>query len=382
MTPAAPDPRVPAPLDPLVARLLDATGAEENRDLLSELVASVISLAEDRPDRLDLKIAASSLAEMRRAFRVFAPYRDVPKLTIFGSARTRPDDPLYDQARRLAAAMAARGWMIITGAGPGIMAAGSEGAGPENTFGINILLPFEQGANPFVADDKLVEMKYFFTRKLMLSKESDGFAVLPGGFGTLDEAFELFTLIQTGKAEPSPVVLVDVPGGTYWERWLDFVRSELGARHLIDEHDLCLFRITDDVDAAAAELAGFYRNYQSRRFVGDRLVLRLRAEPTDDELADLNRRFADIVTSGRIERTGPLAPEVSGRDHVDLPRVVFRFDRRRHARLRELIDALNDLPSAPAEPSPVASRDAATGGRPMEADLRAREDEEGEREVP
>ncbi|HEX2849253.1 MAG TPA: LOG family protein, partial [Acidimicrobiales bacterium] len=188
MTPAARRPTVPSELAGPIDDLLDAAGAVDNRDLLGELFASVFALAADQPDRLDLKIAASALAEMREAFRVFAPYRDVPKLTIFGSARTRPEDPLYDQTRRLAAAMAKRGWMIITGAGPGIMAAGSEGAGREHSFGINIRLPFEQGANPFIAKDpKLVEMKYFFTRKLMLLKESDGFAVLPGGFGTLDE---------------------------------------------------------------------------------------------------------------------------------------------------------------------------------------------------
>jgi uncharacterized protein (TIGR00730 family) len=298
------------------------------------------------------------------------------KVTIFGSARTRPDDPLYAQTRALAAALAAHRWMVITGAGPGIMAAGLEGAGREMAFGINIRLPFEQSANEFIADDpKLVEMKYFFTRKLMFLKESDGFAVLPGGFGTLDEVFELLTLVQTGKAEPSPIVLLEVPGGSYWHSWSHFLHSEVTPRGLIDLEDRALFRITDDVAVAVDEILGFYRNYHSRRFVGDVLVVRLRVAPTDDEVALLNDRFADIVARGCIERSAPLPAEVRGRDHLDLPRLTLRFDRMHHGRLRMFIDALNRLPSAPSEiaipEEGRAEREEAAGGEPMEADLRA-----------
>jgi hypothetical protein len=218
----------------------------------------------------------------------------------------------------------------------------------------------------------------------MFMKESDGFVVLPGGFGTLDEAFELLTLLQTGKAEPSPIVLLEVPGGSYWRAWAQFVRGEVARRELIAEEDCALFRITDDVAVAVDEILGFYRNYHSRRYVGDVLVMRLRVATTDDELELLNTQFADILARGRIERSGPLPPEVSGRDHLDLPRLTLRFDRLHHGRLRSFIDALNRLPSAPKEiatPSTGrARREEVAGGAPMEADLRSIAHAEGEPE--
>lgn len=333
-------------LDRRLVELLDAAGVEANRDQLFEILSSVVRLSQDGAERLNLKITNAALKEMRSAFKVFAPYQNTPKVTIFGSARTLPDDPLYAQARDLAAALASRGWMVVTGAGPGIMAAGAEGAGLEHSLGVNIRLPFEQGANPFIeADTHLVEMKYFFTRKLMLLKESAGFAVLPGGFGTLDEAFELLTLLQTGKAVPAPIVLLEVPGGTYWHSWERFI-TEVAARGLVDADDVAFYRITDDVTTAVDELTGFYRNYHSIRYVGDRLVVRMRAAPTAAELDQLNADFADIRASGRIEATAALPPEVADDDVVDLPRVVLHFDRLAHGRLRAFIDALNRLPSA------------------------------------
>ena len=350
-------------LDRLLAEVLDRAGASADTDLLSEILASVVGLAADRPDRLDLKIVNAALKEMRQAFKVFAPYREVPKITVFGSARTLPSDPLYAQTRALGAALAGAGWMLVTGAGPGIMAASVEGAGRERSIGVNIRLPFEQDVNRFLAaDPKLVEMKYFFTRKLMLMKESAGFVILPGGFGTLDETFELLTLVQTGKATPAPIVLLDVPGGGYWEAWDGFVRTETVARGLVAEQDLLLFRITDDVGTATDEILGFYRNYHSIRYVGDLLVVRLRAAPSPAEVDDLNRRFGEICQRGGIEPTGPLRAEVSGRDHPELPRLVFHFDRASHGRLRALIDAVNGLPSAPelAWPDPDSARAAAT----------------------
>jgi hypothetical protein len=340
-----------ADLDTRLQELLDAAGAEANRDQLFEILVTAVKLAQDGADRLDLKITNAALQEMRTAFDLFAPYRAVPKVTIFGSARTRPDDPLYAQTRSLAAALADRGWMVITGAGPGIMAAGIEGAGRERAFGVNIRLPFEQGANEFIAaDPKLIEMKYFFTRKLMFMKESDGFVVLPGGFGTLDEAFELLTLLQTGKAMPAPIVLLDVPGGTYWEGWEHFIRQQVLSVGLISPDDLHLARITEDADDAVLHLLGFYRNYHSLRYVGPRLVLRLQAPPTDEELAELSAEFADICSASGIERTKPLPAEVSDDDHLHLPRVVLRFDRAHHGRLHQLIDRLNHLASAPPLP--------------------------------
>ncbi|HUF32543.1 MAG TPA: TIGR00730 family Rossman fold protein [Acidimicrobiales bacterium] len=339
-------------LDALLVELLDTAGATRDRDLIFEILASAVRLVDDAPDRLDLKITNAALKEMREAFLMFSPYRDVSKVTIFGSARTRPEDPLYAQTSQLAAALADRGWMVVTGAGPGIMAAGMEGAGRENAIGVLIRLPFEGGANEVIAgDDKLIEMKYFFTRKLMLIKESGAFVALPGGFGTLDETFELLTLVQTGKAVPVPIVLLDTPGGTYWHGFEHFLREEVAANGMISPADEALYRITDDVDLAVAEIEGFYRNYHSLRYVGDRLVIRLHAEPTRAELDDLSAEFADILQSGRIERTKPFPPEVSGRDHLDLPRVVLRFDNHGFARLRSLIDDLNRLDSAPATPS-------------------------------
>ncbi|HEX6476221.1 MAG TPA: LOG family protein [Acidimicrobiales bacterium] len=329
-------------IDRSIEELLDAAGAKSNRDQLFEILATTIRMASNGADRLDLKITNAAVKEMAEAFAVFAPYRSIPKLTMFGSARTRTDDPLYAQARALAANLARAGWMLVTGAGPGIMAAGLEGAGPDKAFGINIRLPFEDAPNAFISGDpKLVEMKYFFTRKLMLLKESDGYAVLPGGFGTMDEAFELLTLLQTGKAEPSPLVFVDVPGGTYWQAWERFVTDELSARGLISPDDAALYRITDDVACAAAEVLDFYRHYHSLRVVGDVTVIRLNTAPSDDRLAELNRDFADICVRGGIDRTEALPQERAGRDHVDLPRIVLHFDRAHYGRLRQLIDALN-----------------------------------------
>ena len=340
-----------AELDRRLVELLDAVRVTENRDQLFEIFASAVRLAGDGAQRLDLKITNAALKEMRNAFKVFAPYHGVPKVTMFGSARTLPHDPLYAQARDLARLLAGHGWMVVTGAGPGIMAAGLEGAGREHAFGVNIRLPMEQGANEFIAGDpKLVEMKYFFTRKLMLVKESEGFVALPGGFGTLDEILELLTLVQTGKADPMPIVLLEVPGGTYWQAWRRFVTDEVATRGLVSPDDDRLYLVTDDVARAADEILRFYRNYHSRRFVGSDMVVRLRAQPTTDELAELNRDFTDIVLSGEITAVAPSEPELADGDNIDLPRIAFRFDQVHHGRLRELIDVLNGLPSAAALP--------------------------------
>ena len=335
-------------LDQRIVDLLDEVGAGRDRDQLFEIVASSLLLAMDPPDRLDLKIVNAALQEMRAAFGVFAPYKDVPKVTIFGSARTRKDDPLYEHTRVLAKGLADKGWMVVTGAGPGIMEAGMEGAGRERSIGVLIRLPFEGGANELIAgDDKLVEMRYFFTRKLMLVKESAAFVGMPGGFGTLDEMFELLTLVQTGKAQPAPIVMLDTPGGTYWSGLADFLRSQVASVGLISPEDGELFRTTDSVDDAIDEIEGFYRNYHSMRYVGDRLVIRLQAAPTEDELARLSTEFADVI-EGSIDAARPFPPEVTSKDHLDLPRVALRFDRHGFGRLRDLIDELNRLDSAPA----------------------------------
>lgn len=329
-------------LDDALADLLSRLGEVEDADIVFELFVSALGLARDRADRGDLKIANAALREMRHAFAMFAPYRATRKAAIFGSARTRREDPLYDQTRRLAADLAAADWMVITGAGPGIMEAGIEGAGADNAFGVAIELPFEAATTQFLADDpKLFQFRYFFTRKLEFIKESDGFALLPGGFGTMDEAFELLTLIQTGKAAPAPVVLLDVPGGTYWETWRNFVERELGDRAYISPDDLALVRITDDADVALDELVGFYTTFHSQRYVEGDLVLRCNHEPADDLIRRLNEEFADIVVRGEIAVVPAARVEVRDGDVPDLPRLRFRFDRRSYARLRLLIDTLN-----------------------------------------
>ena len=343
MTPRARAPRTgDADVDQELRDLLDELGVEEDRDVLFEVLVSAVRLAQDHADRLDLKITSATLKEMRAAFRAFAPYRNVPKVTIFGSARTLPTDTSYGQARDFAEHMARQGWMVVTGAGPGIMAAGLEGAGREHAFGVNIRLPFEQSANPFIAgDEKLISMKYFFTRKLMLMKESLGFVSLPGGFGTLDETMELLTLVQTGKANPAPIVLLDEPGGDFWSTFVTYLTTEVATRGLIDDDDLDLLLRTEDVHAAADEVTGFYRNYQSLRWVGDQLVLRMHHAPPDDELPALNERFGWIALDGKIERTDPFPAEVRDNDHLDLQRLVLRYSGFAAGGLRRLIDTLN-----------------------------------------
>ena len=334
-----------AALDEAVADLVEQVAEPGDAPLVFELVVSALRLARDRADRGDLKIANAALKEMRYSFHVFAPYRSARKAAIFGSARTLPDDPLYLLTRDLAAAIAARDWMVITGAGPGIMEAGIEGAGPEHAFGVSIKLPFESTTSQFFdGDPKLVNFRYFFTRKLEFIKESDAFVLLPGGFGTLDEAFELLTLLQTGKAQPAPVVLLDTPGGTYWHDWRRFVDAELVEPGYVSPDDTRLVRVTDDLHDAVGEVLGFYRNYHSIRFVDGELVMRMQRLPSDAELAALSEEFADIVVRGAFAPVEASATERRDDDHVDLARFAFRFDRRSWARLRILIDRLNTLP--------------------------------------
>ena len=318
----------------------------ENRDLIAEILVTAFRLGNENADRGELKLVNNALKELRHAFHVFSPYRDHRKATLFGSARIKKGDPTYRSARQFGAEMVKRDWMVMTGAGPGIMAAGLEGAGTENSFGINIDLPFENTANPFIADDpKLINFKYFFTRKVTFMKESHGYALLPGGFGTMDEAFELLTLMQTGKSPISPVVLLDPPGSTYWERWVDFVRAELLEGQLISENDLAFISVTNDPAQAANHLCHFYSTFHSTRFVGGRLVLRLNRMVEDAELSALNTEFGDLLESGSIERIEVTSAELKDNDQVSLHRLALRYHRAGQARLRLMIDALNDYPS-------------------------------------
>jgi uncharacterized protein (TIGR00730 family) len=333
----------------LIHRLVQETGGSPHAEFLEEMVQTVLRLAGDNADRGDIKLLNAALRELVYAFRVFAPYRGIRKVTMFGSARTTEDQPEYVQALNFAHKISRQGWMVITGAGEGIMKAGQGGAGRERSFGVNIRLPFEQQANEFIKNDsKLITFKYFFTRKLIFVKEADAIALFPGGFGTLDETFELLTLIQTGKSNPLPVVCVDRPGGDYWKTWDSYVRNVLVPRGLILPEDVSLYRVTDSVETAIAEITGFYRNYHSSRYVGDRLVIRLRHMPTASELDRLNGEFRDILADG-VVTVGPALPEETN-DHAiaHLPRMVLHFNRRDVGRLRQLIDALNQLSFAPS----------------------------------
>src|SRR5262245_47263979 len=299
-------------------------------------------LIRDGANRGDVKLLSTALKELRYCFKVFSVYRHRRKATVFGSARLPLDHPAcvaaIDFGRRLAQA----GFMVITGAANGIMEAGHIGAGRENSIGVNILLPFEQEANTIIAGDvKLMHLKYFFTRKLLFVKESDAVALFPGGFGTLDEGYEVLTLVQTGKSHLFPIVMVDEPGGDYWKRWLDFVENVLVARRLISPQDLALFKVTDSVDEAASEVLDFYRVYHSMRYVRQDLVLRLPKSLSPALLTRIRDEVADIIRVGTFEQTGALPAEATDPHLAHLPRLVFRFDRRSMGRLRMLIDLIN-----------------------------------------
>ncbi|MGH8936815.1 MAG: TIGR00730 family Rossman fold protein [Acidimicrobiia bacterium] len=336
-------------LDRRIKVLVADAGAGRDADLIGEMVVTALKLVRDRTGRGDLKLINAALKEMRYSFRLFAPFQHVRKVAVFGSARLGPDDANYRLASEFAHQMTEeRGWMVITGAGPGIMEAANEGAGPDASFGVNIRLPFEDQANPYVLPNRLVNFKYFFTRKLIFVKEAHAFALFPGGFGTLDEAFELLVLVQTGKSDLHPVVMVESDGSEYWETWVDFVYEDLLGNGLIHQSDLSLFKVAKDVDEAVEEICRFYANYHSQRYVNGRLVLRMQKAPDEAALADLNEEFGDIVAEGEIESV-PISPaEEADGDHPELERLAFRFERRYYGRLRQLVDRLNDL--VPVEP--------------------------------
>ncbi len=327
------------------ARLDDVTGAPPSphiADLIEQIKQSAEPLARDRASRGDLKILSRALRELRYAFKVFSRYRANRKVTVFGSARTPREAPAFLQAVQFGRAMADQGWLVVTGASAGIMEAGHVGAGREKSMGLNILLPFEQDTNPIIAGDaKLVYMKYFFTRKLMFVKECHAVCLLPGGFGTLDEGMEVLTLLQTGKRDMVPVVLLDEPNGDYWRSLEQFIDRQLLGRGMISPEDRSLFRITASVDEAVAEILAFFRVYHSMRYVHDRLVLRLSRPLSPEFVERINVEYAGMLSEGRFALSGPLPEERDEPELAHLPRLVFAFNRSSFGVLRRLIDEVN-----------------------------------------
>lgn len=313
-----------------------------NEALIAEIMRTIIKLAADGTSRGDLKILNRTLKELRQAFKVFAPYSKVRKVSIFGSTHIQEDDPYYHLAKQLADRLAREGFMVITGAGPGIMQAGHEGAGRENSFGVNIRLPAIQPANRFIKGDaKLLNFHFFFTRKLMFVKEADAVVIFPGGFGTHDELSEALTLAQTGKSQIVPIVLMDLSDKEYWQQWERFLREAMLSRGYISGREFSFFKIMDNVEAAVGEIQTFYRNFHSYRYVKQDLVLRLNYAPSSDLIDTLNLTFADILKEGKITRTEPLPEEVDDPDTLHLHRLSVPFKRENFARLRELIDVVN-----------------------------------------
>jgi hypothetical protein len=336
------------PADPklirLIQELIAAKGGGHNEAEVADIIENALKLLTDVKDSGDIRVIQTAHRELRYAFRIFAPYADKRKVTIFGSARTAPGKPEYQQAADFGHKMAEAGFMVITGAGPGIMQAGHEGAGPQNSFGVNIRLPWEQSANPVIAEDKkLITFKYFFTRKLIFIRHSDAIALFPGGFGTMDEGYEAITLMQTGKAQLMPLVLVDKPGGAYWKTWDKHIREHLLRNNLISPDDLNLYQITDSTDEAVKIITRFYRNFHSTRFVKDLFVIRLKHSPSQSAIDAMNEDFADIITGEPIKIIPPTPEEVEDAIHLDLPRIAFGFNRKDYGRVRQLIDVLNGL---------------------------------------
>ncbi len=336
------DPELSGQIDELLRRL----DTYPHGDLLREFFVTGAKMALEGCSRGDLKILRSAVKEMRHAFRVFERYQGVRKISIFGSARSHPDSLEYQTAVRLGARLAEMNYMVITGAGDGVMGGGHKGAGRAMSIGLNIDLPFEQRPNPVIeGDEKLINFRYFFTRKLFFVKESSGIILMPGGFGTHDEGFETLTLLQTGKSDPIPLIMLDIPRGDYWKNWERFVEENLYARKFVSSEDRAFYRITDDVEEACRQIEAFYRRYHSIRYVDRKrtLVIRLRETPTAEMLERLNEDFSNIIVEGRIEACRPFIEEEDEPELLDLPRISLRFDRYQFSRLRKLIDAINSF---------------------------------------
>ncbi|MCE5265863.1 MAG: TIGR00730 family Rossman fold protein [Deltaproteobacteria bacterium] len=333
------------PLDQLIQQLIRTARGIRRPKYVREMIISSLKAGQEVDESADLKLMNTTLKEMRYTSKVFGPYRNVRKVTVFGSARTRPGDPIYEMAKRFGKKLAGAGYMIITGGGEGIMHAANAGAGSRYSFGVNIRLPFEEKPNFVIAGNpRVITYKYFFNRKVAFLKEADAVAIFPGGFGTLDEAMETLTLMQTGKRNPLPLVLVDSPECSYWSRIIKFFEDELLARNYIGRADFALFDHVCTVDDAVERILHFYRRYHSIRYVQGRLVIRLTSELSPDDVRKLSDQFPDILLpGGSIVASGALGPEIADADVVHLPRLAVDFNRSSYGRLRNLIDAINDF---------------------------------------
>lgn len=326
-----------------IVEVLERLPSMENGALIGEIFETLVRMSQQEAERLDWKILSASLLDMEEGFKSFFAYRHTRKIAIFGSARTPNHLPEYKMAAEFARRVVNQGFMVMTGAGGGIMQAGNEGAGRERSFGLNIQLPFEQGANPVMAGDpKLIDFKYFFTRKLFFLKESDAIALFPGGFGTQDEAFESLTLIQTGKSNPMPLVLIDKPGGDYWKSWDYYVRNRLLDQGLISADDTSLYHLTDSIDDALKYIEDFYRMYHSIRYIRGQLVIRLKAPLCPGGIDQLNEEFADILSKGLIREVAAFDVE-RGDETEPLPRLALHFNQRDAGRLNQMIRYLGKL---------------------------------------
>ena len=329
-------------LDCLIKDLTAKTAPVETARLLREILTTVIKLGKESRDKGDLKLVNNAIKELRYSFKIFSPYRELKKVIIFGSARSKKTSAEYKMAEEFSRRLTEKGYMIVTGGGPGVMEAGNKGAKKGKDFALNIRLPFEQMPNPYIDEkEKLVNFKYFFTRKLIFVKETDATALFPGGFGTNDEGFEMLTLIQTGKSKPRPIVLMEPPGSAYWADWKRFVNNHLLKNGFINKEDFSLFRIVKDIDEAIKYIDGFYRVYHSIRYVAGLTVIRLNNELTDKTLSLLNQKFKDILISGGINRSPATKEEVENGEYPDLPRITMNFNMRDYGRLFEMIGAIN-----------------------------------------
>ncbi len=332
------------PADKAIKELMDMVGGIYRPEYVREMIIAALKAGQEDEDKADLKLMNTTLKEMRFTAKIFGPYRSVKKVTVFGSARVKPHEPVYHMARLLGKKLKQAGYMVITGGGPGIMQAANEGAGPEYSFGINIKLPFEQKANPVIqGNSKSILYKYFFNRKVAFIKEAHAIVLFPGGFGTLDEAMETMTLVQTGKRDIIPLILIEPYGTTYWQTWMNFLKTELLERGYIKKSDFSLFELVDSPEKAVERINFFYKRFHSLRYVNNKLVIRMTSPLEPEKIKKFNTMFSDILEhGGKISVLAkPLPEEANEPDLMHLPRLLIDFNKRSFSRLREMINEIN-----------------------------------------